>query len=300
MGYTEIQIKGKNKYYYRTKSIRQGKKVKKLRKYLGKNLNDNILKKLEEKIDIELEKPLSKLLSKEELKFLDRIKDNYKKNGKKDFQLKYESFISKFTYDSNAIEGSTLTLRETSSVLFDNISPEGKSPREINEAINHKKAFDFMIDYKGDIDKKFICTLQKIIITNTLKKELEDQTGIYRNCQVYIRGASFIPPKYFEVKKEMSNLIRWYNRNKNKLHPIIISAYFHSVFESIHPFVDGNGRTGRLLINFILHKNNFPMINISLKQRLDYYNSLEKARKGDLKDLIKLIMNLMSTPENII
>ena len=157
-----------------------------------------------------------------------------------------------------------------------------------------------MINYDEDINKEFICQIQNIIVTNTLKKELESFTGIYRPLQVYIRGASFTPPKPEEVKKEMAALIRWYDKNKKRLHPVIIAAYFHCAFESIHPFVDGNGRTGRLLIDFMLHKNDFPMINIPVKRRLEYYDALETGRNGNLKKMINLIISLMSTEETSI
>lgn len=300
MAYTEIQVKGRNRYYYRSKSVRVKGKVNKVRKYLGVNLGRKELDKIEEEIDTELERPLAKLLSKKEIRSLEDIRKEHLKSCRKDFQLKYEAFISKFTYDSNAIEGSTLTLKETSAILFDNITPQGRSPREINEATNHKKAFDYMLEYKGDINKEFICRLQEIIVMNTLRKEIEGQAGIYRDCQVYIRGASFLPPKPAEVKREMNALLAWYNRNMGKLHPVIIAAYFHCAFESIHPFVDGNGRTGRLLIDFILHKNSFPMVNIPIKRRLEYYEALESARNGNLRAMIKMIISLMSTPENII
>jgi len=300
MAYTEVQQKGSNKYYYRAKSMRKGNKVNKVRKYLGKNLSKDKLKRLEREVDIELERPLAKLLSDKEIKLLNAIKKEHQKGCKKNFQLKYEAFVSKFTYDTNAIEGSTLTLMETSAIIFDNITPKGRSPREVNEAINHKKAFDFMLKYKGKINKKFICRLQGMIVANTLKEVLEDQSGVYRTCQVYIRGASFLPPKPSRVGKEMAALFAWHKRNKGKLHPVIVAAYFHSAFESIHPFVDGNGRTGRLLINFILHKSGFPMVNIPVKKRLDYFDALEKARKGNLKDMMKMIVFLMSTKENTI
>jgi len=299
MAYTEVQVKDGNKYYYKTKSIREGNKVKKSRVYLGKNLTIKKLKKLEGEIDIELGY-LIKLLSKKEIKSLENIKKQHQKDCKKDFQLKYESFISKFTYDTNAIEGSTLTLNETSAILFENLTPKGKTLREVNEAINHKKAFDFMLEYKGEIDKKFICELQSLIVENTLKKEIENQIGVYRTLQVYIRGANFIPPKPNDVKKEMNALIKWHKKNKEKLHPVLVASYFHCAFESIHPFADGNGRTGRLLINFILHKAGFPMINIPIKRRLDYYEALETARNGNLRDFIKIIISLMSTKDYII
>ncbi len=288
MVYTEIQTKNKNKYYYLTETIREGKKFKKKRIYLGKNLTK---KRLEKKI--EQLNPLNLLLSKKEREILENIKKEHKKTYNLD---QYEYFVSLFTYDSNAIEGNTLTLQETSLILFDKITPKGKSLREINEAINHKKAFNYILKYNEDINKEFICEIQRLVVEKTLKKELEDQIGKYRTSQVRIRGTKFIPPKFEDVPNEMKKLLIWYGKNKNKIQPIILVSYFHSAFESIHPFIDGNGRTGRLVMNFMLRKFNYPMINIPNKDKLDYYTALEAARKGNLRKLVKLIIKiLMST-----
>ena len=297
MVYTEVQEKNSKKYYYRVKSVKKKNKVSKIRKYLGVNLKKRDLIRLEKEADKILNKSLNNFLTKEEKKELEKIKEIYKKEPKSSFENRYEAFLAKFTYDTNAIEGNTLSLQETSFILFENRTPKGKSLREINEVLNHKKAFDFILNYKKDINKKFICEVQKVIVQNTLKRELEDQIGKYRDIQVYIRGANFIPPTSKQAKIDMANLLRWYNLNKNRVHPFIIAAYFHSAFESIHPFVDGNGRTGRLLMNFILHKNGFPMINIPNKRRLEYYECLEETRKHNLKRFINFLFDLVTSAE---
>ena len=241
--YTEIQTKEGKKYYYRVRSVRDKNKVKKIREYLGKDLSQNKRKDLEKKADLLLE-PLNLLIKKQEIDKLEKIKEKYKKT-KINYTNRYESFLAQFTFDTNAIEGSTLDLQETSYILFDHRTPKGKSLREINEVLNHKKAFDYLLNYNKDITKEFICKLQELITTNTLRKDLENQIGKYRSSQVYVRGANFIPPNPGETKKEMRTLLVWYTKNKNKIHPLVLAAYFHAGFESIHPFVDGNGRTGR-------------------------------------------------------
>ena len=292
MPYTEIKEKNEKKYYYRVRSIRKKDKVSKERIYLGVNLKKNELSEEETKADKEL-LYLDNLLSPHEINELSKIKENYKKQPKEGFENRYEVFTSDFTYNSTAIEGNTLTLQETAQLLFEGITPR-KSIREINEALNHKKAFDFILSYKEDITKEFICELHKIVVKDTLKKELETQIGCLRNIQVYIRGTEWLPPKPENVPKEIKSLLFWYSKNKEKLHPLIVSAYFHVGFETIHPFVDGNGRTGRLLMNFILHKNNFPMINIPNSIKYRYYEALEYAQvKGDLKPLIKLLLKIL-------
>lgn len=292
MPYTEIKEKNGKKYYYRVLSVRKGNKITKKRIYLGVNLDKKEIFKKEAKADKEL-LYLNNLLTEPEIKELEKIKKSYKKQPKETFESRYESFASNFTYNSTAIEGNTLTLQETAQLLFEGITPR-KSLREINEVLNHKNAFDFILNYEGDITKDFICELHKIVVKDTLKTELSSQIGHFRNVQVYIRGTSWLPPKPEKVSKEIKSILFWYSKNKEKLHPLIISAYFHAGFETIHPFVDGNGRVGRLLMNFILHKNQFPMINIPNAIKHKYYKALEFAQvKGDLRQLVKLLFDIL-------
>lgn len=292
MVYTEIKCRKNKKYYYRVKSVKEKGKVKKERVYLGVNIKKGELGEKESEADKKL-LFLNNLLTAEEIKLLDKLKKIYLKQPKENFENRYEFFCSLFTYNSNAIEGNTLTLQETAQLLFDRITPKA-SLREINETLNHKKAFDYILRYKKDITREFILNLHELVTKNTLKKLLESQIGKYRTLQVYIRGVDWIPTKPQEVPKEMASLLRWYSRNKKKLHPMVVASYFHSAFESIHPFVDGNGRVGRLLMNFILHKNRLPMVNIPNKQRKTYYKTLQESQlKGNLKPFVKFILDLL-------
>ncbi len=292
MVYTEIKEKNGKKYFYRVKSVRKGKKVNKKRIYLGVDLDKKKLLKEEKKADKELQL-LSTLLTTEEKHQLEKIKKDYFNQPKATKENRYESFVSLFTYYSTNIEGNTLTLQETSQLLFENITPR-KSLREINEVINHKKAFDYLLDVKADLSKELILKIHKLVVQNTLRPDLKDQIGKYRTLQVYIRGTNWLPPKPEEVPKEMGYLLSWYSKNKKKLPPLILSAYFHSAFETIHPFVDGNGRVGRLLMNLILHKSRYPMINIPNKEKYKYYKALELSQlKGDLRPLVKFLFDIL-------
>lgn len=292
MVYTEIQERNGKRYYYRVLSVRKGKKITKERIYLGVELGKKELSEKEKEADREL-MLLSTLLNEKEIKELEKIKKQYLKLPKETEENRYEAFVSLFTYDSTNIEGNTLTLQETSQLLFENITPR-KSLREINEVINHKKAFDFIIEDKKDISKDLILRLHKLVVQDTLKPELKDQIGKYRTLQVYIRGTHWLPPKPKDVPKEMAALLAWYSKNKKKLHPLVLSAYFHSAFETIHPFADGNGRVGRLLMNLILNRHKYPMINIPHEKRYAYYQTLEKSQlKGDLRPLVEFLFNLL-------
>jgi len=285
MPYTEIQERNGKKYYYRVQSIRKKDKVTKKRVYLGVDLAKKEIKSKENDADIKM-LLLSTLLTDNQIKKLNELK-------KERSILSYEAFISLFTYDSTNIEGNTFTLQETAQLLFEGVTPR-KSLREINEIINHKKAFDYLLETKSDINKKLILKLHELVAKSILKKEVEDQLGKYRTVQVFIRGVNWLPSKPNEVATEMAKLFSWYTKNKNKLHPLILSAYFHVTFEMIHPFIDGNGRVGRLLMNYILHKNRFPMINIPNKQKYKYYEMLEKAQvEGNLKPFVDFLYVLI-------
>lgn len=141
MTYTEIQERNRRKYYYRVKSVKNKGRVSKLREYLGVDLKGRRLRELEEKADKILNGPLNRLLTNNELKQLEKIQQEYRKQPRSTWENRYESFIAQFTYNSNAIEGNTLSLEETSFILFEHRTPKGKSLREINEAL--KKLPDF-------------------------------------------------------------------------------------------------------------------------------------------------------------
>ena len=291
MAYTEIQEKGGRKYYYRVKSIKKNKKVSKKKIYLGVNLSKDELIKKEKGADKRLN-ILEAILSKEDINFLNKLKKDFLKEPKENFENRYEAFCSLFTHNSTAIEGNTLTLSETSYLLFEGIVPSRRSLREINETLNHKKAFDFILSYQGDVTREFILELHRLVIMNTLREDLTSQIGKYRTVQVFIGNST--PPKPHEIPEKMANLLKWYSQNKNKLHPLVVASYFHIEFEKIHPFVDGNGRVGRLLINFILHKNKYPMVNIPNSRKFKYYKVLQEAHNnGNLMPFVKFLVTIL-------
>ena len=291
MAYTEIQEKKGRRYYYRAKSIKKDKKVLKKKIYLGVNLSKENLIKKEKEADKRLNL-FEAILSVEDIKLLDELKKDFSREPKENFENRYEAFCSLFTHNSTAIEGNTLTLSETNYLLFEGIVPSSRSLREINEVLNHKKAFDFILNYKEDITKEFILELHRLVVMNTLREDLVSQIGKYRTVQVFIGDS--IPPKPHEVPEKITNLLKWYSKNKDKLHPLIVASYFHTEFEKIHPFVDGNGRVGRLIMNFILHKNKYPMINIPNSRKFKYYKVLQEAHKtGNLIPFVKFLISLL-------
>ena len=305
MTYLEKKKIGKEVYLYLVKNVRLNGNFKKFRIYIGKGKIDRKeLQKLklkytgilDERIKIYLvsRDPLLKLLPIKQIKNLEKVKELYKKSYSslpEEVRAKhYEDFLIRFTYDTNAIEGSTVTLNETKLILLDKITPPNRTLREVREIENHEKAFSYVFNYKNDISRQFILKIHRILTNSVLP---DDRSGKFRKVQVIITGAEIIPPKPEFVEKEIEQLIKWYNKHKRKYHPIILASYFHTAFEGIHPFVDFNGRTGRLLLNFILMKRGYPVVDVKYRDRLKYYEALEEAQKSYLKHFVNLVVKYL-------
>jgi Fic family protein len=292
-------VKGKT-YYYLIANVRTAKGWKKIQVYAGakpptKQELSRYNLALKKRVDAYLKAtdPLLRMIQPQDEKALEDVRKAYRKLLAQSPTVKekyYEWFVTTYTYDSNAIEGSSLTLRETSAVLFEGIAPTGRPLRDIRAAENHKEAYDWMIRYKGDLSKQFILRLHKILTDGILEP---NESGRIRKVQVYIRGAREIPPRPEDVEPRLAALLKWYKRNKKRYHPAVVASYFHGAYEGIHPFVDFNGRSGRLLLNFILMKNRFPPIDIRNKYRLKYYSAIAAAVAGDIKPLIRLVVGYL-------
>ncbi len=200
----------------------------------------------------------------------------------KDFELR-------FTHNSTAIEGNTLTLMETKVVLEDGISIGGKELREIYEIINHKKAYQYVkrcIAEKKQLTEAVTKDIHTILTENILVG------GIYRDQEVRISGAGHTPPTGYDMYVQIKNFYADLSYKK-EFNPIELAAWTHAEFVRIHPFIDGNGRTSRLLMNYQLMLNGFLPVSIEHKNRLEYYNVLEEyAVNGNLKPFAELIAAL--------
>ena len=199
-------------------------------------------------------------------------------------------FDVELTYNSNAIEGNTLTITETKVILEDGLTiGKGKSLKEHLEVINHKEAIDYVEDIVSedtDVSERVIKDLHYLILKSIDNK----YAGEYRQNNVIISGSKHIPVEHFLVKEKMTELIEWYNCSKNKKHPIELAAEFHFRYVYIHPFTDGNGRTARLLMNLILMRNGYPITVIRTENREEYMKALELASlEGKLEGFIKII-----------
>ncbi|PKP24718.1 MAG: DNA-binding protein [Bacteroidetes bacterium HGW-Bacteroidetes-2] len=184
-----------------------------------------------------------------------------------------------YTFESNRIEGNTLTLRETDLVVNEGITVSGKSMREHLEAINHSEAIAFIkkiIVNKLPLKESTILQIHQLI----LRGIMPENAGKYRKVQVMIQGSKHLPPQPFLVKKQMEDFFIWFESKKNILHPVLLAAETHERLVSIHPFIDGNGRTSRLIMNLILLQQGYVIANIKgdYSSRMRYYQSLEDAQ----------------------
>lgn len=197
-----------------------------------------------------------------------------------------------YTYESNRIEGNTLTLQETALVINEGITISGKSMREHLEAINHAEAIDFIKDIAKDdieITERLIKEIHAIILHNIDK----ENAGKFRNVLVMISGSEHIPPQPYLIEPQMEAFIIEYDKKvEKKEHPVIIAAYLHDELLKIHPFIDGNGRTSRLLMNLYLLSKGYLVVSLKgdNENKRAYYMALEKSHiQNDSIDFYTLV-----------
>lgn len=301
MAYLETIKRNSKEYYYLTKNIRVSlNKWKKMRIYLGnkKPSKEELARRtgqIEEKVKKESVLKTSGLtyLSSHDAETLQDLKESYKawlNQVPKSVREKLnEDFVIRFTYNTNAIEGNRLTLRQTALILKDKIIPSGIRAEDYNEAINGKECLDFLKAYKGDFNHKLLLKINEILTKNTGVT----YGGRIRFFDVRIEGSTHVPPPYAELKRHFLNLYKWHSEAKRRLHPFETAAIVHAKVAWIHPFEDGNGRTARAIMNFILMKRGYPMFFIPYEKREAYYAALEKADKGDYKGYIAYMLSLI-------
>ncbi len=199
-----------------------------------------------------------------------------------------DKLLLDWTYNSNAIEGNTLTLVETK-VVLEGITIGGKTLREHLEIINHKDAILYIEEIVQN-EQKFSEMLIKNIHRLVLKGINDEFAGLYRKENVVISGAKHIPPQHYLLEDEMELFVKWYWEIGVNLHPIELAAKVHTEFVKIHPFIDGNGRTARLLLNLELMKKGYPPIIIRNENKVKYYSAIDIAHTvGDYKDFIEIV-----------
>ena len=203
----------------------------------------------------------------------------------------HEDLVLHWTYNSNAIEGNTLTLKETK-VALEGVTIGGKTLREHLEVINHRDAIEYVeaiISQNEPFSLRMIRSIHALILKN-----IDDENaGAWRRYNVTIAGARHVPPDALHVPEQMEAFTAWHESHRPVLHPVELAARTHVDFVKIHPFIDGNGRTARLLMNLDLMRAGFPPIVLPVEMRLGYYESLDLAYvEGDYLPFLRMIRNL--------
>lgn len=201
-----------------------------------------------------------------------------------------------WTYNSNSIEGNTLSLNETKMVIEEGFTVKGKSLKEHFEAINHQEAIDYITklsSIESVLDEKDILNVHELVLNN-IEKEIAER---FRTSDVRISGANFVPPNAMKVSEYITELIDWVNADESDI--VIKSTLFHHRFVWIHPFFDGNGRIVRLVFNLLLMRAGYPPAIILKNDRKKYYDALNQANKGDYSKLLLLVLQALERSLNI-
>jgi len=298
----EIQRVGKNKKYYLSHSYRAGKKVKKIRVYLGANLPKEELeakkKEAEKKLRSRLSAteiihdPLQTVLSSSELEELKTLEAKGAIEIHHLSEEEWTSFIESFTYDTNAIEGSMVTAREVKLILEQDKWPADKTREDISETYGVAEAIKHIRKTKVPLSLELMKELHLLIFRNSktfagkFRKKGEEVVVADAARNIVHRGAPST-----QVLNLLKELVKWYEKDRKRYSPLVLAAVVHNQFENIHPFRDGNGRIGRLLLINILLKHGKPPLNIELRNRQDYYAALQAYQKeGNLQPMLELML----------
>ena len=283
MVYLTVLRRGKKTYYYLVENIRlaEGRR-KQLRKYVGATRPSEtklqiLMSKFEEEVDKERKKVHGfHYLTKQEILGVDRVNAGFWKRYRSHNKVVQEqfdqNFVMAFVFNTNSIEGSTLSPKEVELLLSENIAPN-KPLDDVLEAKAAQKTLEFVQKYKGDLSHEFLLQIHRMYF----KESKPAIAGAYKKYQNRVTGSSFeTTPSQF-VLVDMGLFFKEYSKLKGKLHELELAAWVHWKLVRIHPFQDGNGRTARLLTNFVLHKAGYSMIDIKTKEKQAYFRALEKC-----------------------
>jgi|SRR3989344_7468663 len=283
MAYLAKRKRGNKVYYYLAENIAVARgRRKQIRKYIGtEKPSETKLQVLISQFEKEIEKEKIRLhgfhyLTKDEINEIYEINkifwQRYNERNKTVQEQFDQNFVMAFVFNSNSIEGSTLTPKEVELLLKENIAPN-KPLEDVLEAKNAEKTLKFIKEYKEELSQDFLLRIHNIYFKDT-KPYI---AGKYKTAQNRITGSAFETTPPHLVLTDMKNYFKEYSKLKNELHPLELAAWCHWKLVRIHPFQDGNGRVARILMNFVLHKNSYAMIDIKTKERQQYIKALEKC-----------------------
>lgn len=298
----EIRKRGKKKLYYLAHSFRDNGSIRKVRRYLGANLSNDKIKELRKDVEKTMQEqvenyrkirdPLHTVLSPREMEAIKTLITRGEIEIKHLTEKDWLKFTENFTYDTNAIEGSTVTASEVKGIIEKDKWPRERTKWEISETYGVADSVKYIRKTREHVSLNIIKKLHSIVFKNSktfagnFRGEGIEVAVVDSRGNVMHRGA---PQR--QVVSLLKELVEWYSKNKRKYHPIVLAAVVHNQFENIHPFQDGNGRVGRLLLNNILLKHNMPPVNIELKNRKEYYSTLQEYEKNsNIRPTIELIL----------
>lgn len=275
------KVKSKNKeYWVLIHSVRKGKKVTQRNKYIGKKLPPKErLEYLKEEFLKEIKGERYKYFSSQDIENIERKKEEYNEEigrlSKLEKNKKLEEFIVRYTYDSSKLSGLDITLRQTYLILEKGVMPKGfKNLVVARELENHEKCIIALTKYKRKLDIRFIKKMHNILFAG-VDDSIAGKLRYEIKRDVKIAGTIYVPPKWQNLKKELDSFFKWYKSENRRLHPLELAALVHLKIASIQPFVDGNSRLARLLMNWILWKRSYPPVDIPIEDLEEYYNMLD-------------------------
>ena len=321
MAYIYRKIVGGKSYYYLRISKRiNGKVVAKDIAYLGSKISEiqNKLDTLPKKYQTDIRKGyrniknfiesnhyLSKVSKLKKDNYLNdelhqkveaaklHFQDSFLKNHYQTIKETYENFLIEFAYNTTSIEGNTITLKEAAKLLLEDLTPKERTPREIFDLQNTRKVFFNLVEEKPKFNEELIIKTHDLLLEN-----IDVRKG-YRNYEIRVFKSRFKASEAKYVPTDMKILLKWYKNYQKKLHPLVLASLFHQKFEKIHPFSDGNGRTGRMIMNYILFTHNYPFVIIQKENRSQYLDALSKADKADINNIdptyFKKLVNHVAT-----
>lgn len=308
MVFIHVKTVGSKKYYTLRLSVRNGDKVivKDLCS-LGSDLSKIKIGDLEKKYskeirrsyktikrfldkNIYLEKVRKKRIkdspfySRDQILEIEAVKHHYDSKFKKIDRLTqkeiYELFIINFAVNSTAIEGNTITLKEAINIFQEDIMPKDRTLREVYDLTNTKKVINFLNEKKPNMNLNLMIKVHDMLLDH-----IDKRVGL-RNHDIHIFGQPFKPTPARYVRSDLKILMDWYKKEEKKMHPLAVAVLFHHKFENIHPFSDGNGRTGRVLMNYILTMKGYPPLVVPRRLRKEYLTSMNQADNSIKKSLI--------------
>ncbi|MBI4044795.1 MAG: Fic family protein [Candidatus Diapherotrites archaeon] len=288
MAYIEKKKISGREYFYLAKNVRISKgKWRKIRKYVGTDLSN--LEQVEK--ELELIQPIKRLLTLRQMKIIELLRTNYletQKIGKIQWKTGKDQVIS-FIYNTNAIEGVSVSFEDTKNIIEGKKTNEQYAKRDVKAVQNMKKCIDFLFEYKGDFNLGLLLKLHKIEMDG-----VRADAGRIRTGQNIV--GNYLPPRPEQVPVELESFFSWFKEAEKMLHPFESAGLVHLKIARIHPFMDGNGRVSRLLMNHILFQNNYPLLNIYNSEKMLYYLVLrevdaKKKEKPFIKYLYQVYIN---------